>query len=255
VAAKKHSDKSTPSRTAPPAAGGYWQQSLRPLVSLVFVLPMLAAYEGGIVALGPQATHNGAAVWLQHALATLGLGQYVLLPVVTCAALLALHYISRQPWKFSPWVLGGMLVESAMLAIFLVVIFRGYSTVIGSLAPRAALASTGDHVGQLLGYFGAGIYEELLFRLILLTLIAGVVEAAGAPKRASLITAIIASSVIFAAAHYELFAASGLEFSWRTFGFHLVCGLYFGTIYVLRGFGIAAGAHAFYDVLVFAGLF
>ena len=61
--------------------------------------------------------------------------------------------------------------------------------------------------------------------------------------------------MIFAAAHYELFAASGLPFSWKNFFFHTLCGIYFGTVYVLRGFGIAAGSHALYDVLVFARLF
>ena len=37
----------------------YWQQSRRPLVSLVFVLPLLVIYEGGVLALGPDALHNG----------------------------------------------------------------------------------------------------------------------------------------------------------------------------------------------------
>lgn len=255
MAAKKKTEK----KTAPPASdakgNGYFQQSLRPLVSLVFVLPMLAAYEGGILALGPKAAHNGAAVWLQNALSALGLGQYVLLPIVTCAALLGMHYASREPWKFSPWVLVGMLAESLGLAIVLVVFLRGYSAVVGSISTRAGLAAIGDDVGQVLGYFGAGIYEELLFRLLLLSGIAAIVRAAGAPQRASLITAVLVSSVIFAAAHYSLFASSGLEFSWRTFFIHLVCGIYFGTVYVLRGFGIAAGTHALYDVLIFARIF
>ena len=110
-------------------------------------------------------------------------------------------------------------------------------------------------MGQVLGYFGAGIYEELLFRLLLLSLITAILQFAGAPKCASLITAVLVSSVIFAAAHYSLFVSSGLDFSWRTFFIHLVCGVYFGTVYVLRGFGIAAGTHALYDVLIFTRIF
>lgn len=230
---------------------GYFHQSARPLVSLVFILPMLLAYEGGILALGPQAVHNGAAVWLQSALSALGLGQYVLLPVVTCAALLAWHHVSRQRWRFSPWVLLGMLVESAALAALLVLVYKGYSAVFASVNAQGALAATGERAGQLLGYFGAGIYEELLFRLILLSLIFAVVQAAGAPKRASLITAILVSSLVFAAAHYQLFASGGDAFAWSSFLFRYLAGVYFAAIFSLRGFGIAAGTHALYDVLVF----
>ncbi len=54
--------------------GKYWQQSRRPLVSLAFILPLLALYEGGVLLLGPSAIRNGADVWLRQLLDQLGLG-------------------------------------------------------------------------------------------------------------------------------------------------------------------------------------
>jgi hypothetical protein len=237
-----------------PLPNGYFQQSARPLVSLAFVLPMLLAYEAGIFILGPQAVHNGAAVWLQNLLAAIGLGQYVLLPLATCGVLLGWHHLARQPWKFSPWVLAGMLVESLALAFALLVVFRGLGSVFYSIA-GSPTASIGQQAGELLGYFGAGIYEELLFRVILLSLIAAIVHAAGAPTRASLITAVAISSLIFAGAHYQLFAGSGDPFTWASFFFRTLAGIYFAAIFSLRGFGIAAGTHALYDVLASVGVF
>jgi hypothetical protein len=222
-------------------------------VSLAFILPMLLAYETGILMLGPKAVHNGAAVWLQNLLAAFGLGQYVLLPLATCGILLGWHHVSKQPWKFSPWVLAGMLGESLALAILLLIVYRGYSSVL-PLTSSPAL-SLSQQTGELLGYFGAGIYEELLFRVILLSLIAAIVRYAGAPHRASLVTGAIVSSIIFAAAHYQLFAGSGDAFTWASFAFRTLAGIYFAAIFSLRGFGIAAGAHALYDVLAFLRVF
>lgn len=239
-----------PKATDNPPPQGYLHQSTRPLVSLVFILPMLALYEGGIIVLGPKAVHNGAAVWLQNALSAIGLGQYILLPLATCGILLAWHHLSKQPWKFSPWVLLGMLVESLLWAMLLVLVLRGYTAIAGPLKGATALADVTGQTAQILGYFGAGIYEELLFRLILLSLIAAIVGAAGATKRASLITAILVSALIFAAAHYRIFSTSGREFALAAFIFLALCGIYFGGLFSLRGFGIAAGAHALYDIAV-----
>jgi membrane protease YdiL (CAAX protease family) len=54
------------------------------------------------------------------------------------------------------------------------------------------------------------------------------------------------SSILFAAYHYL-----GQEaFHWRTFAFRTAAGAYFGAIFVLRGFGVTAGAHAAYDVIL-----
>jgi hypothetical protein len=161
------------------ASGGYWRQSKRPLASLVFVLPLLVFYEAGVLLLGTQGIRNGADAWLRTLLDILGVGSYFALPVLTVALLLAWHHTTGDSWRFRGRVLAGMLLESAAIGLLLVLLARAQ----GSLAARLGLALAGtDTLGvaaslgetvagwlaRLVGFFGAGIYEEVLFRLLLL---------------------------------------------------------------------------------------
>ncbi len=124
--AKAKQTSTTDSLPAPIAALGrlpvsleYLRQSRRPLVSLAFVLPLLALYEGGVLYLGPAAMRNGADVWLRRWLDQLGFGQYFLLPALTVGLLLAWHHTTQERWRLSREVLLGMYVESSLLAVVL----------------------------------------------------------------------------------------------------------------------------------------
>ena len=103
---------------------GYWALSRMPLTSLVFTLPLVLAYEGGVLLLGRGSPRNGADVWLRHLLDALGFGEYFLLPVLTILGLLAWHHVEHDRWRFSPWVLVGMAAECLLLAIVLVGVAR-----------------------------------------------------------------------------------------------------------------------------------
>jgi len=78
------------------AGDTYWSISRRPLTSLVFSLPLVLAYEGGVLLLGRGSPRNGADVWLRTLLDHLGFGQYFLLPVLTVLGLLAWHHIEHD---------------------------------------------------------------------------------------------------------------------------------------------------------------
>jgi membrane protease YdiL (CAAX protease family) len=60
--------------------------------------------------------------------------------------------------------------------------------------------------------------------------------------------AAISSAVLFAAAHH--FGRGGEPWDGYVFSFRSLAGMYFAALFHLRGFGIAVGAHAGYDVLV-----
>src|SRR3982074_2990551 len=109
-------------KTQPPSTrgGSYWTESQRPLVSLAFILPLLVIYEGGVLALGPQAVRNGAAEWMRWLLGFVGFGQDFLLPLLTISLLLAWHHVSHDRWRVSPPVLYGMYLESSLLGLLLV---------------------------------------------------------------------------------------------------------------------------------------
>jgi hypothetical protein len=237
-------------------SGDYWHQSRRPLASLAFMTPLLALYELGVLLLGSHAVRNGADVWLRQLLDLLGFSQYFLLPLLTVAILLAWHYVSRQPWRVAPGVLYRMLAECAVLAVVLVIIARVQDSFLSVFMPgmsqtaiRAAIFdSIAGWLGEIVGYFGAGVYEEVMFRLIMLPAVAWVLKQCGCSTVQSLAGAVVITSLVFAAAHH--IGAEGEPIVLRNFLFRTVAGAFFATLFVYRGFGIAAGTHALYDILV-----
>ena len=241
----------------------YWEQSRRPLISLVFILPLLIAYEAGVLLLGPQAARNGADVWLRQLLDGLGFAerlQYFMLPVITIGLLLGWHHLTHRPWTISRGVLFWMFVECGALAILLIGLAHLQGTLLQQLGwqiPRATVesamqASVTDGsktlLGRIVGYFGAGIYEEVLFRLVLLATLWAMFRGWFGESKGPAILAVIFSSAIFSAAHY--IGPHGEPFAIYTFLFRFVAGSFFAVLFVLRGFGVAAGTHAGYDILV-----
>ena len=221
----------------------YWVQSRRPLASLVFIAPLLIVYELGVLLLGVQ---NGADVFMRRLLDLLGFGQHFLLPVLTVCILLGWHYLSRQPWQLSGGMISAMAVECVVLGVCLRVILFLQDTLF-HVFDDSVVVSIGGTLREAVGFLGAGIYEELLFRLILLSLMAWALRHAGAAPRASVILAAILTSLLFAAAHHV--GPSGEPVQWFRFLFRWLAGMFFSILFIYRGFGIAAGSHAAYDVL------
>lgn len=249
----------------------YFQESRRPLASLAFVIPLLVLYEGGVVVLGPSAVRNGADVWLRQFLDTLGFSQYFLLPALTIGLLLAWHYVARERWKLSAGVVYGMLAESAVLGLMLVAVARIEGMVAASalqsgpyVDPNAGaqqvmmqqvtmtvpwvMAGRGAFLGRMLGYVGAGVYEEMLFRLLLVPPLAQSAKHFGAPRAWGIAAVVLLTSLVFSGAHYV--GPHGDAFDAFTFLFRFTAGAFFAVLFVFRGFGIAAGTHALYDIFV-----
>jgi membrane protease YdiL (CAAX protease family) len=243
---KRTEEQSHPAQ--PPVVGSnYWSQSRRPLAGLFFAGPLLVIYETGLICLGPNAPRNGADAWLRQTLGLLGFNAYFLLPVLTVGILLGWHHVLRQPWYVPRSVLYRMAVECLGLAVGLWLSWRLYRFLLQAIAPALGLSVAG-FLGTISCYLGAGIYEELLFRLILLNLAVGLLAWMRAGPRASVIGGIALTSLLFSAAHYV--PGSGETFRWLTFLFRFLAGVFFAVLFRYRGFGIAAGTHAFYDVLV-----
>jgi hypothetical protein len=239
-----------------PSGGSYWELSRTPLTSLVFTLPLVFAYEGGVLLLGRGSPRNGADVWLRHMLDALGFGQYFLLPLLTVVGLLAWQYLAHDRWRVSLGALPGMAAECMLWAVVLVGVARLQQSV-WPFRPRLLQwefldlqIGAGWHavLAQLTGYCGAGLYEEVLFRLLLLPIAVWTFERLGYSTLAAGCGALLLSSLLFSAAHYV--GPLGDAFTLYTFTFRTVAGLFFALLFLLRGFGIAAGTHFFYDLLV-----
>ncbi len=244
-------------RAHKPGASRYWELATRPLHILAFLTPLIAVYEiGAATVLGAAAAGVEtvrAHERLARALDVLGVAGAILPWVVLVTILVVAHLISRDPWRVRLGVLLGMVCESCVATLPLLVLaallFRAQG---GDPTPALALtapALLGDLPWSALAVLsiGAGLYEELVFRMIMLAAIHMVLSdfARLGPNLAGGI-AIVASAVAFAVYHDLSTDVSALAQS----AFYVLAGMYFGLIFVLRGFGVVVGVHALYDFLV-----
>jgi membrane protease YdiL (CAAX protease family) len=96
---------------------------------------------------------------------------------------------------------------------------------------------------------GAGLYEELLFRVLLVSgLAAGARRVLGMSRRGAGVLAALAGALIFSAFHY--IGPYGDPFQIQSFVFRAISGVAFSALYLLRGFGITAWTHALYDAFL-----
>jgi len=236
----------------------YWRATRHPAPCLFFVLPLLVAYEFGVVAVGgPQAlaVRNGADAWLRWVLTSSGVGAGVVAPLLVFLALFAWAYRHRHdPPDDAPSLVIGMALESIAFALVLWAFSRSFGPLMDSLGASLAAPGMDDAAGsraalaRLVTYLGAGIYEEVLFRLVGFCGLAAVLRGAGLPKLPARLLAAGVSAVAFAAVHHA--GVHGEAVNGYVFAFRTVAGLLFTGLLVLRGFGIAVGTHACYDVLV-----
>ena len=84
--------------------------------------------------------------------------------------------------------------------------------------------------------------------LIVFVLHTLVVDVLRFPNRVGLTVAIIVSAVLFTLYH-PTDAADGSK-SLGRMTFYFTAGLWFGLLYVARGFGIVVAVHAFYDMAI-----
>jgi len=235
-------------------ADTYWGVSRTPLTSLVFSLPLVAAYEGGVLLLGRGTPRNGADVWLRHLLDGLGFGAYFLLPVLWAIGLLAWHHVAHERWRCSVGVLLGMAAESLLWAFLLIALARLQERMwpldpgLGAVIRAAAAGPLEGLAERFVGYCGAGLYEEVLFRLVLLPAVIWLLDKAGLTRFGAAVWGVLLTSLLFSAAHYV--GPLGDSFAAYSFVFRTIAGIFFSIVFLVRGFGIAAGTHAAYDFLV-----
>jgi hypothetical protein len=234
----------------------YWGITRRPLPCLAFVAPLLVAYEAGVVWLGGTSEHalrTGADAWLRRGLVSLGLTDHWLPPAALVVGLLIWQAFNPRDWRFSPLSLVGMAGESLILALSLV----GMSKLVdvGFVAlersgPPLLFAGTAPQkaIGPLIGFLGAGVYEEALFRLALVPLFFAVLRLLQAPRVIASAVAVTASAFLFSLAHHA--GTPGEPFTWFAFVFRWLAGVYFAWVFVVRGFGVAVGTHTAYDIIV-----
>ena len=232
----------------------YLSGSRAPRYSLLLALPLLVLYEVSSYALAGSSVRgvrSGADVALKSLFVALG-GRYGLtafnVALFGLGAALVWRDRRAHRGKLEGRMFLLMLGESAVWAsVFGLVV--GWLTAL--VLPRGLMLGVApaqlDTATQLVVSLGAGIYEELLFRVILtggLVLLLRAVPGIGIVGGS--IGAVLVSALIFSASHYV--GALGDRFTVASFTYRAIAGVAFSVLYVTRGLGITAWTHALYDV-------
>jgi len=236
------------SRTSPNLL--FAPQAARPWPSLLFLSPFLAFYTAGLIWVRPDLA-AGVDLLLRRVLFLAGLAGVLAPAGLVVAVLLAWHLARRDPWRFPGALVPAMGVETVLWAVPLLALhglFQAFAAGPGPIELAGAGAARTDLVAAAMASIGAGIYEELLFRLVL---VGGLVFVAERVLRlahsGAVVAAVLVAAALFAGAH--TFQAPG-SVTWPTFLFRTAAGVYLASVFATRGFGIAAWTHALYDVYI-----
>ncbi len=226
----------------------YWNQSRSPLYSFIFALPLFLIYEIGILLLAKEnipSLRNGADVLMRQFLELFGdLGVYGF-GVVFMIGFIVTFLLQKQRWSITN------IRSSYLLFMFGEGIIWGILLFILISSTQALLMiSSGQRlIQQLVLAVGAGIYEEFVFRVILISGIAALLKLIFQwTNIPCYITAVILAAILFSWFHFMGSFADTYDF--KLLLIRSFAGILLGLIYVLRGFGIAAYSHAWYDLIV-----
>jgi hypothetical protein len=232
-----------------------------------------------------------AFVWVQEVVLHLGTSSrfaWIAPPLVVVVILIGLQIASKKQWYFCLSDYTPMILECVGLAVPLIVLsllFNSPGTrpdnvprpdsarpparvsvavqqeVISPPGLAAALSQPNGArpkvhslMTNIVTGVGAGIYEELVFRLILICVLMVLFQdVIGLSRQNAIVLSVLMSAALFSAHHHIVWIdgrlARSAPFNWTEFGFRTIAGVYFAVLFAIRGFGITAGTHAFYDII------
>jgi len=257
----------------------YFDLSQQPLQILLFLAPFIVIYEYGTWMRQVATGSNGESTQvigitayerLNDFFTLFGIPSTVwFLPGIILVVILLVHQILlRKPWNMHLGVPVVMCIESLLLALPLLVLDQLIRRLLSPEGlPYAQLVSDSTWCGQIASAgngglesltwqtrlvlsLGAGLYEELLFRMILMLMIHTIfVNIFGLSTHTGTILAVVLSSIAFTAYHHPLTSADTSGLAIHLIIFYFTSGVYFSLLYAVRGFGITAGTHAVYDIM------
>ena len=226
----------------------YWRYSRSAYYSAIAALPLMVIYE--ILIVLSQSPYwrirNAADVWIRTFLMAFDL-QAQHLTFVLIGISLALIPIAKsraQGIKLKANYFALMFAESLAFSLVLGVVLQ-------SILRMGGLSSGGPGSGLMQNLalsVGAGLFEEIIFRVLLLNLLFLLLSPLFKKKVVSAIVAVLLASFLFSLSHY----VGTMADTWQlySFMFRWAAGLLFTVLYFIRGFAITAYTHAFYDIWV-----
>ncbi len=248
----------------PPRPARYAEATRTATYGFLAALPLFVLYEVGVLLAnrGPGEIRVGADVWLKSLLAMLGATGWAALGGVVLLIGAAVWWRERERRPpLVPRYFAYLVGESLLYAVGLAFVVGGAVGVLfgawlwpSSALPDLALAQFAQiPLGlQLALSIGAGLYEELVFRVVLVGGLFWLLQKTSRldRKRAYVLAAVV-GAVVFSAVHH--LGPYGDPFTLSVFTFRFLFGLALNAVFLLRGFALAAWTHALYDVLVVTG--
>lgn len=232
----------------------YFQVTRGAWHSFLFALPLLVLYQLTVVlanAGSARAVVNGADALLQNVLSLVGVHGWLAAALFVAgvggvAAYRADQAARGRPtrWGYLPWV----LLESSLYAL----LFGSLVSMLTAMVlPGGGLLQVGGGLtfGQKLASgLGAGLYEELVFRLVLMGGMVLGLRKLGVPEGTAVLVGLLVSSLLFSGVHYLPPYGDPLELG--SFTFRFLAGMVLAGLFAVRGFAVAAWTHSLYDVLL-----
>jgi len=214
----------------------------------LFTIPLFFVYEISILFLSKDdiiVVRNGADFLMRNILESFGIyGLYALGFVFFFGFALSFIFFIKADRKkeLKSNFLFFMFIESVLWSFILYLMLSKFMLVLMNPMGKMILQ-------QVTLAIGAGIYEEFLFRVLL---IAGLTRLLGFiflwKQLSRKIVALIISGGIFSAFHFM--GEYGDFFSMELFLLRFFAGIILGVLYLFRGFGITAYTHSIYDLIV-----
>lgn len=235
----------------------YFSISRTATYGYIAALPLFVMYEVLMILVNfhqPFQIRIAADVWIKRLLGDFGLGGHLALIVVVLAIGVAVYMVDRKrKIPFRKDYLGWMIAESLLYAIVLAVVIGQALSLIFNMAltdglPIMAPKREPGITAQLALSLGAGLYEELVFRVLLVGGLYALLNMFLKRDVYAYVIAAVIGAALFSLVHFT--GIYGDPFTLYSFVFRFVFGLAFNALFLVRGFGVVAWSHALYDVLV-----
>lgn len=218
--------------------------------SFIAALPLFILYEVmiNLANAGRVAqVRVGAEVWIKQMIPLPGrLGVYALLGIMALVGLIIVFAERKKHISIKPKYFGWMILESAVYAVIVAILV---SNVVSALFTMAAGSMARQGLpAQLALSIGAGLYEELFFRVLLVGGLYAILSRILAKRNTAYLASALIGALAFSAVHY--IGSLGDPFTLQSFTFRFLFGLALNGLYLVRGFGIAAWTHSLYDVFI-----
>lgn len=233
----------------------YFDHTHSLVYSYLISLPLLILYEALIVITQPDPAsivRISVDVWIKQLFQLIGYNALsITLLLVACLGLFIFFRDRKHHRPLYVSYFMGILLEAVLYAILLAFLISSFLTNILQLIPPTAVEEL-PTLQQIALSLGAGLYEELFFRVFLIFVLFRIFKFIFSKNLQSYVAAVLIGALIFSLAHYT--GTLGDPFTLGSFLFRFVFGLALNVIYVTRGFGVTAWTHAFYDIMVVAFL-